>query len=145
MKPEIWGMILGGLLPAIIFGVSGVLQKTAVNAGVATGPYLISLGLGVIVTGLIFAWTMPGDFSVTGLAWSGLVGLVWAIGTGCIALALHKFGTPIAKLVPLYNMNTLVAVLLGLVFFAEAASLNLWKLLAGAILIALGGILVAGA
>lgn len=36
--------LIGGLLPATLFGISGVLQKSAARAGIGTGPYLIAIG-----------------------------------------------------------------------------------------------------
>ena len=44
-------------------------------------------------------------------------------------------------LVPLYNMNTLVAVGIGLVLLGEWRDVSVWRLLAGAALIVAGGVL----
>ena len=143
MSKEMMGMIIGGVVPAILFGVSGVLQKLAVGTQIGTGWYTCFLGLGVVFVGLMWQLIQPGNLNLNGMGASALVGFVWAVGTACIAFALGSFGTPIAKLVPLYNMNTLFAVALGLLFFAEAAQLNLFKLFLGATFIAVGGILVA--
>ena len=46
----------------------------------------------------------------------------------------------LSKLAPLYNMNTLVVVLLALVVYAEWRDVHLAKLLAGAALVVLGGL-----
>ncbi len=72
-----------------------------------------------------------------------LGGFTWAIAAGLVAFALSKYGLPISKLVPLYNMNTLVAVLIGRVVFSEAKDMNTTKLIIGSILIVMGGSLVA--
>jgi transporter family protein len=56
-----------------------------------------------------------------------------------------KFETPIAKLTPLYNMNTLIVVLLALWIFAEWKEVKVLQLLIGAVLIVMGGVLVARA
>lgn len=48
-----------------------------------------------------------------------LFGLLWAAGTGAVTFALGRYGGQISQFAPLYNMNTLVAVLVGLVVFGE--------------------------
>jgi uncharacterized membrane protein len=62
-----------------------------------------------------------------------------------VVVALNNLKTPLAKLAPLYNMNALVAVLLGLVLFGEHAEVSVVRLLAGAALIIGGATLVASA
>ena len=47
----------------------------------------------------------------------------------------------VSVIVPLYNMNTLVTVGIGLVFLGELKDVNVWRLLAGAALIVAGGVL----
>jgi hypothetical protein len=44
------------------------------------------------------------------------VGLTWGLGSAGVAFALMRFHTPISVLSPLFNMNTLVKVLLSLIF-----------------------------
>ena len=39
------GLLVGGLVPALGFGLSGAVQKSAAGAGIATGPYLVVIGL----------------------------------------------------------------------------------------------------
>jgi hypothetical protein len=63
----------------------------------------------------------------------------------CIALALGRYEARISQLVPLYNMNTLVAVGLGLTVLGEWREVNLLRLLLGAGLAVTGGILAATA
>lgn len=146
MDRNMIGLLIGGLLPAIIYALSGTLQKVPAKAGVGVGPYLTLLGLGVSLVGVIACFVLPrGTASWLGLGSSGAVGVIWGLGTGAVLWALSATGVPIAKLVPLYNMNTLFAVLLGLWFFAEAKELQLLPLLGGAALIALGSVLVSRA
>ena len=71
------------------------------------------------------------------------MGLTWAVAAGLVAFALSKYSTPISKLVPLYNMNTLVAVCIGLVAFAEWKDVHISKLIIGSVLVVIGGTLVA--
>lgn len=60
-------------------------------------------------------------------------------------MALIRYDAAVSQLAPLYNMNTLVAVLLGLLVFAEFRDVQVLRLAAGALLIVLGGWLVSGA
>ncbi len=146
MSPTVIGLIVGGLLPALLFGVAGVLQKASMQAATGLGPYLIGTGLGVIITGVLVYGLVPQrSMPIVGLSYAVLMGLFWSAAVGLVAVGLTTYGLPLAKLVPLYNMNTLVAVLLGLWLFAEWQNVMLAKLLLGALLIVVGGFLVATA
>lgn len=73
------------------------------------------------------------------------IGASWAAGMALVALALTRYGVPLSKLAPLYNMNTLVVVLLALIVFAEAREVAFPRLLLGTLLILAGGVVVARA
>ncbi len=146
MSPEMAGILIGGIVPALFFGVNGVMSKLAVQTGIGIGPYLMLAGLGVAGAGVILAVIHPGaDVSWSGVGWSVLMGLTWGAGVGGVAYALLHYKTPLAILVPLYNMNTLIAVLLALWIFGEWHGLQIVRLLVGAAFIVLGGVLVSGA
>ncbi len=69
-------------------------------------------------------------------------GALWAFGIWASLRAISG-GAEIAKLAPIYNTNTLIAVLLGIVFLHELpASSELLRVLLGAVLIVLGSVLV---
>lgn len=143
MDRNFLGILVGGILPAFIYALSGTLQKVPAKAGVGVGPYLALLGLGVTAVGLLACFFFPrGTLSFEGLGSSAAVGIIWGLGTGAVLWALGSTGVPIAKLVPLYNMNTLFAVILGLIVFSEAKQLQLTPLLIGTVLIAAGSVLV---
>jgi uncharacterized membrane protein len=67
------------------------------------------------------------------------------LGTGLILLAFDRFGASVSQLAPLYNMNTLVVVLLGLLIFSEWKQVRPVPLLIGSLLIVLGAVFVARA
>ncbi len=71
------------------------------------------------------------------------MGVSWALGAGLVAVAIAKYGMPISKLVPIYNTNTLITVLIGFVVFLEWRDVNPAKLLIGAALVLVGTTLVA--
>lgn len=143
MTVQLWGLLIGGVLPALLFGIAGVFSKTSSDAGMPVGLHLVFIGLAVSATGLLCNLVMPGKIpSAWAIASSSMMGAFWATGIGCLVFALIRYQTPLAKLVPLYNMNTLVTVGLALGIFAEWQGLNVLQLLLGAILIILGGVLV---
>ena len=144
MKNHLLSLLLGGLLPALLFGVSGVMQKTCVRAGIGTGPFLAITGLVVLaVGGLITLVERDLTLGRIGASYTALFGACWAAGVGCIAVAMRRYGGQISQLVPLYNMNTLVAVLIGLVALSEWRDVHWGRLLVASGLIITGGILAA--
>lgn len=144
MSPSTVGLLVGGALPALLFGMTGLLQKGAARAGVGVGPYLVLVGLGVVATGFLFGGVFP-DRSLSARSgfFAALVGVTWGFGMGFVALALARYGAPLSKLAPLYNMNTLIVALLALVIFAEWREVHGLRLLLGALLVVAGGLLVA--
>jgi len=73
-----------------------------------------------------------------------LQGIFWGVGMIVTFLAWQT-GVDAARLVPIYNMNTLMAVFIGLIILQEVpvATARI-KVVAGAILVVIGGILVSG-
>ncbi len=45
------GVVIGGLLPAVLYGIAGALQKASQRTGAGIGPYLICIGLAVVGVG----------------------------------------------------------------------------------------------
>jgi uncharacterized membrane protein len=144
MDKRTLSLLVGGLLPAVLFGFSGILQKLSMNAGIGTGPFLMGVGLTTAVVGGLFAWS-EGSFSLTGAGagYASLFGIVWGMGIGLIAVSLRRYGGQISQLVPLYNMNTLITVLLGLAVLSEWRAVSISRICLSAVLIVLGGILAA--
>ncbi|NET11132.1 MAG: hypothetical protein F6K09_13945 [Merismopedia sp. SIO2A8] len=150
MTPQLWGLVIGGILPAIFYGVSSAFAKASTNAGMPVGIHLFWIGLAISATGVLFSYNSPTSAlslipSIKGVAASSMLGILWGLGTGCVALGLIRYQAPLAKLVPLYNMNTLITVLLALILFAEWKDINGLQLFIGAGLIIAGGVLVSGA
>jgi uncharacterized membrane protein len=140
------GLLVGGLLPALLFGAAGLLQKVYGRTEAGNGPYLLLIGVGVLLCGGIYA-AFSTDRTLTPVASLAavMIGAFWALGMLCVLLGLLRYGAPLAQLAPLYNMNTLVVTLLALVIFAENRDVNVVRLLSGTMLIVVGGVLVARA
>ena len=146
MSQQLIGILLGGIIPAVLLGILAICQKLSNQAGIATSWLIITAGIGVLIVGLCLHVIMPDKtISLKSALPAVGVGLCWGISMGLIGIALVNYGVPISKLVPLYNMNTLVAVVLGLLIFGEWQELNLGRLLVGSFLIIIGGSLAATA
>ena len=146
MTTKTTALLIGGFLPAFIYGGSAIFQKLSTNIGISISMYLIAAGIGVVVAGIgFYLFDNTTVFSIKASSYAGMFGLTWGIASGLVAYTLLNFSVPISQLVPLYNMNTLVAVLLALLIFSEWKDLNTIKLLSGSVLIVIGAIFVANA
>lgn len=146
MTAKTSALLIGGFLPALIYGGSALFQKLSTNLGISISAYLIAVGLGVGIAGFgFYFFDNTASFSIKAGGYAGIFGITWGIASGLVAYSLLHFNVPISQLVPLYNMNTLVAVLLALVIFSEWQELHVVKLLLGTVLIVVGTIFVANA
>lgn len=142
MSKQWMAIVIGGLLPAIFLGLSGVLQKTAAKTGIATGPYIAVIGLVVAaVGGVVTLVQRDATITTAGAVQTAGFALLWSTAILGIMLGLGKYEGQVSVIVPLYNMNTLVAVGIGLVLLGEWKDVNLWRLLTGVALILGGGVL----
>ncbi|MGD2058225.1 MAG: hypothetical protein PVF85_02600 [Anaerolineales bacterium] len=139
-------LVLGGFLPAIFYGLAGVLQKASARAGGSVPLYLIVFGLATCLTGLVYRQvTGDSSFSAPAGLWALLAGALFATGAGLISTALIQYEASISQLSPLYNMNILITVALGLLIFSEWNLVSTPRLLIGTAVILFGGWLVSSA
>lgn len=129
MSPQVMGLVVGGLVPAVAYALFAIWTKSGSQAGIGAGPFMVLIGTACVQSA----------------GWSFAAGVVWAAGTGLVSFALTRYGIPISKLNPIYNTNTLITVLLGLVVFSEWKQVNALQLLGGATLILVGSLLVSRA
>lgn len=139
------GLVVGGLVPAVGYALFALWAKLATQDGIGAGPFLVAVGLATTLVGAVFSAVLPAGWNLRSAGWSAAAGAVWAIGSGLVSFALLRWGVPIAKLNPLYNTNTLLAVAFGLVLFGEWRQVEPVKLLLGAGLILVGSVLVSRA
>lgn len=139
-------LMLGGFLPAIFYGLAGVLQKASARAGGSAPLYVIAFGLATCLTGFVYR-QIVGDSTLSSRAvlWGLLAGAFFAVGAMLISTTLIQYNASISQLSPLYNMNILVTVALGLLLFSEWGTVSGPRLLLGTIVILLGGWLVSSA
>lgn len=144
MSSKTTALIIGGFLPALIYGGSAIFQKLSTNLGISLSAYLVATGIGIVIVGVgYYLIDKSFSFSVESGTYAMMFGITWGVATGLVAYALLNFQVPISQLVPLYNMNTLIAVLLALVIFSEWKDLHTIKLISGSMLIVAGAVLVA--
>ena len=142
LSPQTVGILVGGLVPAVGYSIFAIGTKLAAQAGLGAGPLLVLTGFACAVTGAAFWWLLPSPINPTSSLWGLMAGFAWAIGSGFVSFALLRWGVPISKLNPIYNTNTLITVVLGLVVFSEWKQVNPLTLVGGAVLILLGSLLV---
>jgi hypothetical protein len=148
MNNNISGIILGGLVPALLYGFSAITMKAGAGAKISTPDYLMIIGIVIFLIGLLIKPilnTQSESLSFAAIIFSVSSGFLWALGTALVNYSIVKFGTPIAILTPLYNRNTLVAVLGGIIIFSEWKTINFVPIFLGTILIFCGGILLSKA
>lgn len=146
MSPHLIGLLLGGFIPAALFALSGIGNKIAVQSGMAPAAIVCVAGLAVTLVGAVWmALVGNSHIAPAGAAWSLVVGATWGMGVLLVSFAIHHYGVPLSQLVPLYNMNTLIAVALSLWLFAEWKQVQSVQVIAGSLLVLAGGVLVARA
>jgi uncharacterized membrane protein len=141
-----WPILVGGVFPAILWGVTAIFQKQTAVASTGSAVYLIAFGTTCAVTGLIAAilWR-PAPWTPEGLALAAIAGGCFAVATGLISFALFAYGVPVSKLAPIWSCNVLVTLAIGALFLGEAAEVDIVRLAAGTILIIAGALLVSNA
>ena len=133
-----------GIIAAICFGVNTIIYKIAYQKGNFSAAYgSLVFGSGILLTFLVYFLMNPSlhfEWKSTTLAL--ISGIIWAIGFLAIAIAISK-GGEIAKLAPLFNTNTIIAVFLGMVLLKEVPDASqIWRIVAGTIMIIAGAVLV---
>jgi len=140
------GILIGGLLPALLYSFSATLQKASTRAGIGMALLMVFVSAGVFIASCAMYFVMPDStVNIRSALYAMALGVCWCLGTGAVGLALVRYNVPLSKLVPLYNMNTLITVIFGLIVFMEWKQVDKIQLIAGAILVVVGGIMVAKA
>ena len=143
MNQSVAGIVIGGIIPAFVFGVYGVMQKQCMRAGLGVAGFFMVLGASAAVGGLaVCAWASGGAPPVGAVLSAVGFALLWALGIGLILLAVDRFGASISQLAPLYNSATLITVLLGLWLLEEWKEVAALPLLLGAVAIVAGAVVV---
>jgi uncharacterized membrane protein len=141
--------ILMGLLAAVGFGLCSILQKMALANGSGADEWkavAVMVGVGILATFIIYSalqgngLQMPSNNKVLMLGVAA--GIFWGLATLAV-LAAFAGGADASRITPIFNMNTLVVVALAIVLLGELPTqAEMVRVVAGAVLIVIGGILV---
>lgn len=76
-------LLLGGFLPAIIYGGSALFQKMSTSLGISLSAYLVATGIGIVIVGAIF-YVFEGSFSFSARSafYAGVFGFTWGLPAG---------------------------------------------------------------
>ena len=133
-----------GLIAAVCFGVNGIVYKMAQQRG-NFSPYhgVFIFGLGILaVFSLVYMFNFDSNFEWKSSGLLFLSGIIWAVGMLAVAIAIYQ-KADLARLAPIYNINTLVTVFLGIIFLKEIPDLSsMVRVISGAVLIVVGAIMV---
>ena len=133
-----------GIIAAIFFGINTIILKIAIQKGNLNPGYAaLSYGFGILITFTIYFFLNPiWQFEWKSTSIAILAGITWAIGMLAIAIAISQKGN-IAQLAPIYNANTIIAVILGIALLKEIPSMpQMIRVIIGAVMIVAGAVLV---
>jgi len=143
MNSNYLGMILGGIIPAIIFGIGGIFVKASNQQGISFNYFTLLSGIGVVVISILsFIVFEEKLINIKSGLNAFLVGSTWACGVLLVAIALTKYNTPMSIISPLNGTACLFTVLLALFIFSEWKEIHAIRLFIGTILIIAGAMLV---
>ncbi len=141
--------LIYALLATVCWGSYIVVAKVASSekyCGVPARWTTLLMGLGIVAA---FAWywlssdKVPFRPNLPSVAAGVGAGLLWAMGMVFALLALRG-GADVARLVPLYNANTFVALVLAVVLLREVpGGREIVRVALGSVLVVAGGLLVA--
>ena len=143
MNSNLMGIMIGGVLPAIIFGVGGVFVKASSQQGISLNYFTLLSGTGAIVISLLsFLIFKEKSINIQSGLSASLVGVTWVAGILFVSMALTKYNTPLSIISPLNCTACLVTVLLAMFIFSEWKETQSMRLLIGTVLIIIGAMLV---
>jgi transporter family protein len=143
MNSNYIGMIVGGIVPAILFGIGGFFVKAGNQEGISINYLILFSGIGILIISILAFIVFEGKLiNLRSGTYAFLVGATWALGVLLVTLALIKYNTPMSIISPLNCTSCFVTVLLALIIFSEWKNLHVMRLVIGTVLIVVGAMLV---
>ena len=140
--------LLYALLATVSWGSYIIVAKVATSSKYCGLPakwaaILMWVGIGaVFVLYLLLGADEKPRFNFQSTTAGVSAGVLWALGM-VFSLCAIRAGADVARLAPIYNSNTLVAVFLGMVILHEVRDASgMLRVLIGSVLIVAGGVLV---
>ncbi|MBS3114178.1 EamA family transporter [Candidatus Woesearchaeota archaeon] len=136
--------IVYGIIASVFFALNTILYKVAAQKGNFSpyyGSFMFGLGV-VLIFGLFLLFKPSFEFELKSSSLALIAGMIWGLGFLAIAVAIAQ-KADIARLAPIYNTNTILAVLMAIIFLKEIPDVSqVYRIIAGAVLIVIGAILV---
>ena len=108
-------LVVGGVPPAVLLGVTTVLTRFSIGPGATVaavgGTAFLTMGRTAI------GWRASGFAVAMGLCWSGAI--------ACISYGFGTLKLTASVVAPLTNSNALIAVILGSLLLSEWKTLNM--------------------
>jgi uncharacterized membrane protein len=140
-----------GMLAAVSYAVSGLAVKVALDRKYfgmdVTSTALLTMA-GVVIAFsafyLLYAGLKVPELKPAAAATGVAIGFFWGLGAILVYYGILR-GADISRMAPIYNLNTLIIVVLAVLLLGELPDRSqLLRVGVGAVLIVLGGILVSG-
>ena len=109
--------IVYGIIAAFCFGVQTIIYKYAIqkwNLSPYYGSFIFSLGI-ILIIGLSLLFKPSSQFEWESSSLLVISGIIWGLGFLAVAVAIAQ-KADVARLAPIYNTNTLIAVIMGIIF-----------------------------
>jgi uncharacterized membrane protein len=138
--------IIFGIIASLCWGAYAVVSKVAISEkyfGInsAWAALFMLIGIAIVFIFNVIKEGVPMPTSKGGISFAIFAGFIWALGI-YFSLKAISIGADVSKLTPLYNTNTLIAVLLGILLLHELPkAADAIRVIIGAILIVVGAIL----
>ncbi len=136
--------IIYGLIASFFFALNTIIYKAAQQKGNFSpyyGSFMLGLGI-VLVFGLFLVFNPGFTFEWKSGSLALIAGIIWGLGFLAVAVAISQ-KADVARLAPIYNTNTILAVVLGIIFLKEIPDASqIFRIIAGAVLIVIGAVLV---
>jgi uncharacterized membrane protein len=141
--------VVYGLIAALSYSISGLATKLALDKkymGLEPPAVALLVMAGVVIGYSAFYLLTAGakipQITPSAAAVGIAVGFFWALGSIMVYYGLLK-GADVSRMAPIYNMNTLLVVLGGIILLHELPDkTQTVRVIIGAILIIAGGLLV---
>ena len=136
--------VVYGLIAAVFFALNTIIYKVAQQKGNFSpyyGTFMFGVGA-ILIFGIFLFFNQSFEFEWKSSGLALISGIVWGIGFLAVAIAIAQ-KADVARLAPIYNTNTLLVVIMGIIFLHELPDkTQMFRVIAGAILIVAGAILV---
>lgn len=143
LSSNILGILIGGIIPAVVFGIGGVFVKASNQQGISLAYYILFTGIGVLIISLIAFFILnERAINFKSGAYAFTMGATWVVGALLVAFALKKYNTPMSIISALNCTACLFTILLSLIIFSEWKETHVVRLIIGSLMIVIGAMLV---